>query len=230
MPWTIISNATTRPGEGGLRGLISGIAELLGLNRAQSRGVAFTAAVVALSAKLSISDGVALQIEEDTFERVFHIADEELAGVRRLYRLAKQDVAGFEAYARRIGEKLAGEPELKRDVFDALFHIATADGVLHEAENRYLELVANHFGYDQAEYLALRARFAVDVTDPYTVLGVPRSSSDAELKAQYRRLVKENHPDTLIGHGAPHYAIEVAQRKLAGINAAWDTITRERGL
>ena len=230
MPRSIIANALRQQGEGGFRSVLAAIAGAIGLDRQAARSAAFTAALVSLSAKLSISDGVALQIEADAFERVFHIDDEDLRQVRRLFDLAKQDVAGFESYARTVGEQLAGEPDLKRDVFDALFHVATADGVLHEGENRYLERVAKIFGYAADEFQSLRARFVHVAGDPYVVLGMSRDATDAELRAHYRRLVKDNHPDTLIGHGAPRYAVDVATRKLAGINAAWEVIAKERRL
>jgi len=51
------------------------------------------------------------------------------------------------------------------------------------------------------------------MTDPYSVLGVSKTSSDAEIKAAYRKLAKEYHPDK----GGSH-------EKFAEINGAYDSI------
>ena len=50
-----------------------------------------------------------------------------------------------------------------------------------------------------------------------------------EIKSAYRALVRENHPDRLMAQGVPEEFIEVANAKLAGINAAYETIQKERG-
>jgi DnaJ like chaperone protein len=50
------------------------------------------------------------------------------------------------------------------------------------------------------------------------------------VKSGYRKLVRENHPDTLIAQGMPEEFIEVANDKLAAINAAYDKITAQRDL
>ena len=134
------------------------------------------------------------------------------------------------AYASETAITLADAPELKRDIFDALLHIASADGILHEAEDRFLALVRELFGYSALEYKVMRARFVQDIDDPYVLIGLPREASDEDLKRRYRQLAREHHPDALAGKGLAKELQDIAQRKLAGINAAWDEIARERGL
>jgi DnaJ like chaperone protein len=70
----------------------------------------------------------------------------------------------------------------------------------------------------------------VDADDPYLELGVPRSTSGEELRATWKRLMRENHPDSLASRGVPADFVARASDKVARINAAWDRIKRERGL
>jgi DnaJ like chaperone protein len=62
------------------------------------------------------------------------------------------------------------------------------------------------------------------------VLGVSRGASDEELRQAWRRLMRENHPDSLAARGVPEEFVRRATKKVAEINAAWDRIKRERGL
>lgn len=193
-------------------------------------GVAFTIAVVSLCAKMAKADGIAIQVEADTFERHFSVPPEEMTHVRRLFDLAKQDVAGFDVYAEQIASLLKHEPVILSDVFECLFHIAAADGILHGAEENFLKIVAATFGIGTTDYLRLRALFVHDPTSPYAVLGTSPADSDETLRARHRQLVIEHHPDRLLAHGVPKQFARMAERKLAAINAAWDLIKQERGL
>jgi DnaJ like chaperone protein len=59
---------------------------------------------------------------------------------------------------------------------------------------------------------------------------VAHAADEATIKATYRKLARENHPDMLIAQGMPEEFIEVANDKLAAINAAYDKICAQRGI
>ncbi len=60
--------------------------------------------------------------------------------------------------------------------------------------------------------------------DPYRVLGVSPSATDAEVKTAYRTLAKKYHPDRYKGHELQ----ELAADKLKEINEAYDIIQKDR--
>jgi len=193
------------------------------------RTIAFTIAVTTLAAKMAKADGVALPIEGRAFERVFDIPKGEEKNFRRLYDLAAQDVAGYETYAEKIAGLLADEPEMLRALLECLFHVAAADGILHPDEDTFLMVVAEKFGLTRGEFLSIRAGFINDPCSPYQILGVAPDISDADLKLRHRALVREHHPDRLAATGVPPELRCAATRRLAAINAAYDTIRAERG-
>ena len=192
--------------------------------------VAFTVAVVALSAKMAKADGVVSRVEAEAFQQIFHTPANQARNVKRVFDLAKQDVAGFESYAMQINNLLANEPRLKRDVFEGLFNIAASDGILHANEEAYLRRVSELFDLSSDEYRSIRAQFVNDPDDAYTVLGVRRDIDNHALKLRYRELVRENHPDSLLARGVPAEFIDMANRKLAAINSAYESLAQERNL
>jgi DnaJ like chaperone protein len=189
------------------------------------RSVAFTIAVIALGAKMAKADGQVTRDEVTAFREVFHIASQDEEGAARVFNLARQDVAGFEDYAARIGTMFDGQRETLRDLLEGLFHIAMADGFYHPNEDAFLETVAQIFGLSERDFNALKMRFAPDaLQDPYTVLGVTPEMSKGEIRAVWRKLVRENHPDAMIARGLPEEALQLAQKRMADINQAWDAI------
>ncbi len=192
-------------------------------------GVVFTIAVIALSAKMAKADGVVTDEEVEAFDRIFRVPPDERASVRRFFDLARQDTAGYEAYAGQIARVFAGKPAVLEDILDGLFEIAAADGVLHPGESVFLERVADIFGFAPGEFRRIRAsHFPPDAADPYVVLGVAFDAGDDEIKHTYRRLVRENHPDSLIARGVPPEFVRLASDKLAAINGAYEKIQAER--
>lgn len=193
--------------------------------------VAFTIGVIALAAKLAKADGTVTRDEVEVFKRVFPVPREEEANVGHLFNLAKQDVAGFDSYARQLASLFRSKPGVLEDLLDSLFLVAKADNQLHEAELVYLQNVAQIFGFTSAQFERIRAsHFGRDRGDPYVILGVDRSMSDEDLKRAYHALVRENHPDSLMARGVPEEFVRLATVKLASINGAYEAIKKERGL
>src|SRR5882762_7675577 len=89
------------------------------------RKVAFSIAMIALSAKMAKADGIVTQEEVRAFQEIFAIPAEEACNVARLYDLAQQDTAGFELYAERMARLCGSGREncaMLSDILDGLFH------------------------------------------------------------------------------------------------------------
>lgn len=194
------------------------------------RDAAFTLALIALSAKMAVSDGVVTASEIRAFYKTVEVPAGQEHQVEKLFDMAKQDVAGYEAYARKIARFFRDQPETLEHVLDGLFVIASADGLIHEAELDYLKSVSDLFGFDDARFEQLAAQHVLlfdEGTDPYMVLGLAQGASKEEVRKVYRQLVAEHHPDRLIAKGVPEEMIGVATKRMAAINQAYAQITKQ---
>ena len=230
--WGKVSGAAAGLFVGGPIGaLVGAVAGHFFLDRDSDPGVTFTIAIIALAGKMARADGVVTEEEFNIFQRIFGVPPHEEANVRRIFNLARQDLAGFENYAGQIARLFMGNPAMLEDILDGLFEIAKADGVLHPCEAKFLERVAEIFGFAPNEFRRIRAsHFAPELTDPYVILGLSYAADNDELKQTYRRLVRENHPDSLMARGVPAEFIKLANDKLAAINSAYGKIRTERGV
>lgn len=193
--------------------------------------VAFTIGVIALGAKMAKADGHVTRDEIKAFREVFRVPFNEVENVARIFNLARQDVAGYEAYAGQLARMFGPRAPILEDVLDGLFHITMADNVVHPGELDFLREVARRFGFEQADFDRIAARYVhPEANDPYLILGASRETSDSELRDLYRELVRENHPDKVIARGVPEEFVAIANDRLAAINDAWDRVRKERGL
>lgn len=190
------------------------------------RSVAFTIAVIALGAKMAKADGLVTRDEVTAFREVFQIAEGDTEGAARVFNLARQDVAGFDDYARRIAAMFSDQPDMLQDLMEGLFHIAMADGTYHPNEDAFLEDVANIFGMSDSDFASLKARFVPNTSPlPHTVLGIPPDASLEQARTAWRKLVRDDHPDALIARGLPPEAIRLAEKRMIDINRAWETLS-----
>lgn len=189
------------------------------------RQVAFTIAAIALAAKMAAADGNASDREFALFERLFLVPPGEKANAARFYQQAMRSTDGFDAYARQAAELLGAGSAVLEDLLEALLMIATVDGV-HPREVAMLDLAAGIMGFGRPQWAAIKARhIGPAADDPHKVLGVAPGAGLAEIKAAWRRLAREHHPDRHIAEGTPPEFIRVAEARMAAINNAYAALS-----
>ncbi len=193
------------------------------------RSIGFTIAIIALGAKMAKADGRVTRDEVIAFRQIFQLPKQDEAAAAKVFDLARQDVAGYEAYAAKIARMFKDDREMRIDLLEGLIHIAMADGVYHPKEDAFLARVAEIFGLEERVFQCLRARHVPGmVPDPYSVLGVSPGDSFEAIRARYRTLVRECHPDAMVARGLPEEAVQIATNRLATINQAWETLRAQR--
>ena len=135
------------------------------------------------------------------------------------------------------------QPNLFRFFLEVQLQAAFADGQLDQAEREALLEIARRLGLSPLDYEGLEsllrgeqhqrqaARSEPDLLNAaYEVLGVSKTASDAEVKKAYRRLMSQHHPDKLVAKGLPEEMMEMAKQKTQEVRAAYETISRARGI
>jgi len=202
------------------------IAALLG-----RRDQLFAINVTVLAAKLAKCDGPVSRREIDAFKASFRIAEGNVAEIGRMFDAARDSPDGFESYAIQLGQAFADNRLVLEQVLAGLHQIARADGPLNGQEAEFLARVAHGFGFDlDTAQRAGRGMVNVPGEDPYAVLGIDRRATGEQIRARWKTLMRENHPDSLASRGVPADMIAAASDRVARINAAYDSIKRDRKL
>lgn len=228
--WDSLLKIVTATGNA-LAGVVEAVRTLFEGDPETRRKVAFSVAMIALSAKMAKADGIVNEAEVSAFRDIFKFPADQAKNVARLYNLARQDVAGYEAYAEKMASLCSScerNCPILEDIIDGLFHIAKSDGAVHEKELAFLMRVAEIFRMDEAHFQRIMARHVLGVHDPYQVLGVSPRDDFAAIRRRYRVLVSENHPDMLVARGVPEEFHAIANDRMAALNAAYEAIERER--
>ena len=192
----------------------------------------FAIGVTVLAAKLAKCDGPVSRIEIQAFRSSFSIPDQNVAEVGRLFDNARDSAEGFIGYATQLGQAFSDEKGILEQVLGGLYQIARADGPVNGAEADFLSRTAYAFGLDEISVRRASggAVAAQPSEDSYAVLGLKRSATGDEIRVRWKQLVREHHPDVLASQGASVARIKLASDKVAKINAAYDSIKRERRL
>lgn len=109
-----------------------------------------------------------------------------------------------------------------------LFGIAQADGNVSDKELHVLHTIANYLGVPPIDYQQVQQSYHRDTKDDYTLLGIDKSATDAEVKKAYRKMAIKYHPDKVaqLDQAAQNKHTE----KFQEIQDAYEAIKKERGI
>lgn len=198
--------------------------------------------LIALVAKVAKSDGVVSSQEAELISNI-------ISDFSARYGISRQSLKDcYEAEKSRLdnARNIAMEYRFSTGasasdavgVLVFLLNLAYIDGSFSPAEQKIISDIASGLGISQADKSAIFTRFEAEFnsyfntqasSSPYEVLGLENGAEFSEVKKRYRELVKQNHPDILMGQNAKESVIQEATKRLQEINQAYEEIKKQQG-
>ncbi len=193
---------------------------------------AYFVCLFSILAKMAKADGTVTREEIGVVDRFISglgLPELKKQFARNIFNEAKKSPYTIDDFAVQFYRLNQARSTVLLSFMDLLFKIATADGVIHEAEEAALFRLKEIFRISDVQFSNLRSVYHRESDMHYRVLNCTKESADDEIRASYRRLVKEYHPDMIISKGMPEEFIETATKKFQEIQEAYEKVRAERG-
>ena len=223
----------------------------IGSNRKKQANVDEAKFLVSLLAKVAKSDGRVSELEARLITQVLDDLSQKVSGVsgvreylKEVYNSQKENVDN--AYETARNYKRAFNLNYDTCVARLTFflNLAYIDGEFNKSEQDVIRNIAYGFGIDKETLDEIiykfdsfyGSRFGADSdevsqeNDAFEVLGLSKNASLEEVKARYKELVRQYHPDILMGRGESKEVIERSTKKLQEINEAYGRLKEKFGV
>jgi len=220
-------------------------------NRRKQADVNEAKFLVSLLAKVAKSDGRVGELEARLISQVLDDLSKKVSGVsgvreylKDVYNSQKENVDN--AYETARNYKRAFNLNYDTCVARLTFflNLAYIDGEFNASEQAVIRNIAYGFGIDKdmLDEIILKfdnfysSRFktnsntGIEKNDPFEVLGLSKSTNFDEVKLRYKELVRQYHPDILMGRGESKEVIESSTKKLQEINEAYGRLKEKFGV
>jgi DnaJ like chaperone protein len=198
---------------------------------AEQTQAAFFISLFSILGKLSKIDGVVTRDEiavVQDFIDSLPIDETEKQFARQVFNEAKDSPYRIDDFATQLYQVVKDQPTLIHSYFDLLFKIVAADGTFHSAEEAALKRVKEIFNISDKQYEDIKALYFNDLDNHYKMLNCTPESSNDEIKSNYKKLVKDFHPDAIISKGLPEEFIDFAEKRFREIQGSYEKIRQER--
>jgi len=192
---------------------------------------AYFISMFSILGKLAKADGTVNKEEiavVDHFIKTLRIPEQEKQFARRIFNEAKNSRYSIVDFAEQLYRMNSRQPTVLLSFMDLLFKLAAADGELNRSEEETLIKVRDVFRISEAQFNNIKACYFKDTDRYYRILNCTSADSDQDIKAAYKRLVKDFHPDTVISKGLPEEFVQFATARFQEIQNAYENIRKER--
>lgn len=223
----------------------------IGSNRKKQANVDEAKFLVSLLAKVAKSDGRVSELEARLITQVLDDLSQKVSGVsgvreylKEVYNSQKENVDN--AYETARNYKRAFNLNYDTCVARLTFflNLAYIDGEFNKSEQDVIRNIAYGFGIDKETLDEIiykfdsfyGSRFGADhdeisqENDAFEALGLSKNASLDEVKVRYKELVRQYHPDILMGRGESKEVIERSTKKLQEINEAYGRLKEKFGV
>jgi DnaJ like chaperone protein len=164
----------------------------------------------------------------NNFIEQLKIGDGEKQFARQVFNEAKNSGYSIDDFASQLYQTNRRQPTILLSFINLLFQIAAADGKLHPAEETTLRRIKEIFRINEDQYNSIKGGYFNDLDTYYKILNSTPTSSPQEIKSNYKKLVKDFHPDTIVSKGLPEEFTEFATKRFREIQEAYEKIRKER--
>ena len=204
--------------------------------------------LIALMAKVAKADGQVCELEAQMLKHTFtdisrHFENEEeiREKLKSIYNEEKKSFDNTQAICEKLHTLTKRDYSKRLRIMEFLLNLAFIDKEFSKTEFMITEDIANFLEIKRADFEGLINKFenfyrqqkqnaALSLEKAYDILESTPSDDASSLKKNYRKLVKQHHPDIVSGQGASQDIIDAATKKLQEINEAYEIIKKERNI
>jgi DnaJ like chaperone protein len=201
------------------------------IKRAEQSQAAYFVSMFSILGKLAKVDGRVTRAEIGFMEEFLgglDIPEEEKQFAKQVFSEAKRSPYSIEDFARQMYQVNMHQPTILLSFMDLLFKLVAADGNVNPAEEDALRKIKEIFRISDQQFNNLKQVYFRDVDRYYKMLNSSPDSSNEEIMANYKKLVKDFHPDTIISKGLPEEFVQFATKRFQEIQEAYEKIRQER--
>ena len=223
----------------------------IGSNRKKQADVDEAKFLVSLLAKVAKSDGRVGELEARLISQVLDDLSKKVSGVsgvreylKDVYNSQKENVDNAYETARNYKRAFNLNYDICVARLTFFLNLAYIDGEFNASEQAVIRNIAYGFGIDKDTLDEIIFKFdsfygsrfeanpdeMVQEKDAFDVLGLSKNASLEEVKARYKELVRQYHPDILMGRGESKEVIERSTKKLQEINEAYGRLKEKFGV